>query len=203
MCPWGAQGWAECLHCDTGVRSAPLHPATAAWAVAENVGFYCFTAADSTSISAVNLCPESESQGGTQLWWPKLGLKSWSPNWGWNKWHDQKSFKQVFFVLCCLGLKISVQQSFRVELPFNFTMPIVQGSLVINPTSFKEKRLNSLDTTVTSICFLKGIFIKMNQDSLLWARHHESSVIERNILFSLKSSDQQPQMYYRLQKKKA
>lgn len=95
-----------------------------------------------------------------------------------------------------------MQQSFRVELPFNFIMPIIQGSSVINPTSFKEKRLNRLDTTVTSICFLKDIFIKMNQDSLLAARHHESSVIERNTLFSLKSSDREPHMYYRLQKKK-
>lgn len=79
-----------------------------------------------------------------------------------------------------------MQQSFREELAFNFTMPIIQGSLVINPASFREKRLNLLDTSVTSICFLKGIFIKMNQGSLLGERHHESSVIERNTLFSLK-----------------
>lgn len=161
-----------------------------------------FTAVDSTSISAVNLCPESESQGGTQLCWPKLRLKSWSPNWGWNKYHDWKRFKLFFFVLCCLGFKISMQQSFRAELTFNFTMPIIQGSLVINPPNFMEKRLNPLDTTVTSICFLKGIFIKMNQDSLLGERHHENSVIKRNTFFSLKSSDQQQQMYYWLQKKK-
>lgn len=64
-----------------------------------------------------------------------------------------------------------------------------------------EKRLNPLDTTVTSICFLKGIFIKMNQDSLLGERHHKSSVIKTNTFFSLKSSDQQQQMYYWLKKK--
>lgn len=80
-----------------------------------------------------------------------------------------------------------MQQSFRVELPFNFTMPIIQGSLVINPPSFREKGLNPLDTTVTSICFLKGIFIKRNQDSLLGERHHESSVIIKKYLIFLKA----------------
>lgn len=96
-----------------------------------------------------------------------------------------------------------MQQTFRIELPFNFTMAIIlQGSLVINPISFKKKMLNPLDTIVTSICFLKGNFIKINQDSLLGKRLQKSSVIERNTLFSLKSSDQQQHVNYRLKKNK-
>lgn len=74
-------GWAECLHCDTGVRSAPLHPATAAWAVAENVGLYCcwqYIHQCCKSLSGV-WEPRGNTvvlaQSGAQELIPKLGVK--------------------------------------------------------------------------------------------------------------------------------